>query len=229
MKQLIVITGSLIWLLLNGCCVYQPQPTDIPLIRHKNDLRIDAGISSMPGIHSTLSYGLTKKIALQVFGSYGSDKARYFQVATGIYKAYENRKVLELYGGFGAGYGDAYRDANPGHLSGPYRLYFLQGNAGKYSNKSGHFEYGLGIKTGILHTNLTDHNYYNAGTDSGPFSQYKENSLLLEPMVFLRVGGEKVKFSFKIGGCKIFKFANPDRYIPTSNINIGLGISFSSK
>jgi len=229
MKKHVFITESMICLFLTACCVYQPQPTDIPLIRHKNDIRVDAGISTMPGIHTTVSYGLTKKLAVQAFGSLGSDKGKYFQIAPGIYKAYENRRILELYGGFGAGYGDAYKDANPGHLYGSYQLYFMQGNVGKYSNKSGHFECGIGIKTGILHTILTDHNYYNSGTETGPFTQSKENSILIEPMAFLRVGGEKVKFSFKIGGCKIFKLTHPDMYIPTSNLNIGLGISFSSK
>jgi hypothetical protein len=229
MKKHVFITGSMICLFLGACCVYQPQPTDIPLIRHKNDTRVDAGISSIPGVHSTISYGLTKKIALQVFGSYGSDKAKYFQFSPGIYKAYENRKVLELYGGFGAGYGDAYRDANPGHLKGAYQLYFLQGNVGKYSSKSGHFECGIGLKAGILHTNLKDQNYYNDGLDDGSYTMYKENSILAEPMAFLRAGGEKVKFSLKLGVCKIFKLAHPDLYIPANNFNLGLGISVSSK
>jgi hypothetical protein len=60
-----------IQILVIGCAVYHPQTADIPLIDHKGDLRIDAGASLIPSVHSTFSYGLTKRIALQAFGSSG--------------------------------------------------------------------------------------------------------------------------------------------------------------
>jgi hypothetical protein len=41
-------------------------------ISEKNDLRIDAGISLGPSAHTTISYGLTDKIAIQGFGSVGT-------------------------------------------------------------------------------------------------------------------------------------------------------------
>ena len=214
---------------MTSCCVYQPQTTDIPLIKDKNDLRIDAGISLIPTVHATISYGLTKNVAVQAFGSIGSDDRKYFQLAPGFYKDFGNRRVMELYAGFGSGYGDAYKDYNPGRMYGNYQLYFLQYNLGKYSTKSGHFDFGFGIKTGYFHSNLTDQNYYNRGSENGPFIKYKENSILIEPLAFFRVGGEKVKFSFKVGGCWIIKLANPDIYIPTQNLNVGLGINFSPK
>src|SRR5664279_772763 len=134
MKPNVFILAFSFFLLTIGCCVYHPQTTDIPLIKGKKDLRIDAGISIVPGIHSTISYGLTKKIAIQVYGSTegAAKEGRYFQIAPGIYKAYDNHMVMELYGGFGSGYGDAYKDSNPGHLYGNYQLYFLQYNIGKY-------------------------------------------------------------------------------------------------
>ena len=138
---------------------------------------------------------------------------------------------MELYGGFGSGYGDAYNNANPGRIKGDYQLYFLQYNFGKYSTKSGHFDFGVGIKTGYFHSDLYEHNYYQnkLGSENDPFINYKENSILVEPLAFFRVGGEIVKFSFKVGGCKIIKLAHPDIYIPAINLNVGIGINFSPK
>ncbi len=38
-------------LLFNGCSIYNPQTTDIPLIKEKKELRIDGGISILPAIN----------------------------------------------------------------------------------------------------------------------------------------------------------------------------------
>jgi hypothetical protein len=92
---------------------------------------------------------ITDKIAIQGFGSIGSDGSYYFQAATGLYKNKGNSRVLELYGGVGYGYGDAYKDANPGNLFGDYQLYYGQLNYGKISNERSHFEIGFGIKMDI--------------------------------------------------------------------------------
>ncbi len=224
-----LIFGFLISLLVTGCCVYHPQTTDIPLIKGKNDLRIDAGISLIPTVHATISYGLTKAVALQAFGTIGSDSRQYFQFAPGLYKDLGNRRVMELYGGFGTGYGNAYKDAHPGNMYGDYQLYFLQYNIGRYAVRRGEGEFGFGIKTGYFHSNLTDRNYYAFISESGPFIKYKENSFLVEPMVFYRIGGERVKFTLKAGFCKLFKLSNPDNYIPFMNLNLGFGINFSPK
>lgn len=214
--------------MMTSCVVYNPQTTDIPLIKGKNDLRIDAGISFVPSAHATISYGLTNKIAIQAFGSVGSDERKYFHIAPGIWKNFGNRTVMELYGGFGYGYGDAYRDACPGDLYGNYQLYFLQYNWGKYYTESGNIDFGFGIKTGYFHSDLTDHNYYGCGQpESADFVNYREHSILLEPMAVFRVGGDKVKFSLKAGYCHIFKLANPDNFIPAAKFNVGLGINFS--
>ncbi|OFY62185.1 MAG: hypothetical protein A2V64_00960 [Bacteroidetes bacterium RBG_13_43_22] len=67
MKQNNFISGFLIFLMMTSCCVYHPQTIDIPLIKKKNDLRVDAGISFVPAVHATISYGLTNKIAIQAF------------------------------------------------------------------------------------------------------------------------------------------------------------------
>ena len=213
-------------MIMTSCIVYHPQTTDIPLISEKNDLRMDAGVSIVPSAHATISYGLTDKIAIQGFGSIGADDRYYFQAATGIYKNKGNNKILELYGGFGYGYGNAYKDANPGNLLGDYQLYFGQLNYGKIANASSNFEVGFGIKAGYLHSNLTDKNYYNRISETGKFDIYHDESFLLEPIGFLRIGGDKLKFSVKLGGCWINKFTHTNKHLPYSFINFGLGLNY---
>ncbi len=87
-----IIFGFLIALMMTSCIVYHPQTIDIPLIDKKSDLRIDAGISLVPSAHGTVSYGLTDKIAVQTFGSIGSDDRYYFQGAVGYFKDLGKKK-----------------------------------------------------------------------------------------------------------------------------------------
>lgn len=222
----ILTLGFLISMMMSGCIVYHTQTTDIPLISEKNDLRIDAGVSIVPSAHATISYGLTDKIAIQGYGSIGSDDRYYFQAATGLYKNLGNSRVLEFYGGFGYGYGDAYKDANPGHLLGDYQLYFGQLNYGKIASEVSNFEIGFGMKAGYLHSNLTDRNYYEWISETGPYKTFHDDSFLLEPVGFIRIGGDNLKFCVKLGGTMIYKFTNTDRSLPYSYLNLGLGINY---
>ena len=101
MKLNKLIFGFITSFIITSCIVYHPHTVDIPLISKKNDLRIDAGVSLIPSAHSTVSCGLTKKVAVQGYGSIGSDERYYFQLATGLYKNRGNSRILEFYGGYG--------------------------------------------------------------------------------------------------------------------------------
>ncbi len=226
MKNRLIIFGFLISLMMSSCIVYHPMTTDIPLISEKNDLRIDAGISIVPSANATVSYGLTDKIAIQGSGSIGADDRYYFQAATGLYKNKGDNKIFELYGGFGYGYGNAYKDANPGNLLGDYQLYFGQANFGKISSNSSNFETGFGIKAGYLHSNLTDKNYYDWTSETGPFKIYHDESILFEPVGFIRFGGHRLRMSVKLGGTLIYKFTNTDKNLPYSYLNLGIGLNY---
>lgn len=226
MKCKIISYGILNALIMTSCVVYHPQTTDIPLISEKNDLRIDGGISIVPSAHATISYGLSDKIAIQGYGSIGSDDRYYFQTASGLYKNLGNHKIMEFYGGFGYGYGNAYKDANPGNLIGDYQLYFAQWNYGKIASEISNMEIGISLKLGYLHSNLTDKNYYKWTSEKDPFDNYSDNSFLFEPIGFIRLGGEKLKFSIKLGSSLIYKFTNTDKNFPYSYLNLGIGINY---
>ena len=231
--SIIVLSLSLF---LTGCAVYHPQTTDIPLIDHKGDLRIDAGASLIPSVHSTFSYGLTKRIALQAFGSIGIENRHYLQVSPGFYKCLDNKKVIELYSGFGWGYANTIKnplanmpEAIKQSLYGKYQVYFVQFNWGEKGNQSGGMDWGFGIKTGLFHSNLTDENYYEINSETRLYPFLKENSILLEPVLFFRTGRKNVKFSYKFGLTRVFKLTNQKNYIPAPFINIGLGLNFTPR
>jgi hypothetical protein len=105
-------------------------------------------------------------------------------------------------------------------------LYFGQLNYGKIANETSNFEIGFGIKTGYLHSNLIDRNYYNWISETGPFDKYHDESILFEPLGFIRFGGNKLRFSVKLGGTLIYKFTNTDKGLPYSYLNIGLGLNY---
>jgi hypothetical protein len=102
----------------------------------------------------------------------------------------------------------------------------VQYNFGKHNSN---IDYGFGLKTGYFHSMLTDKNYYDVYPGNGPYTTDKENSILIEPTIIGRFGGEKFKFSVKVGACWIIKINHPEKYIPFQVLNVGLGINYSYK
>jgi hypothetical protein len=225
-SKLIIIVAISLLVLTNSCTVYQPAMADIPLISKKHELRIDAGTTTNLSTNATISYGLTDKIAVQAFANTNATDNYGMQGALGYYKNVGENTIMEIYGGFRYSYCDAYNAASPGHLVGTYQTYFTQFNLGKINSKFAHMEYGIGIKAGMLHSDITDKNYYEYLYTSEPYPTYKDNSLLFEPTAFIRFGGERLKVNLKVGGCSIFKFTNTDKYIPYSQLNLGIGLNY---
>ncbi len=89
--------------ILNSCVIWHTQTPDIPLINTKKDLRVDASISFIPSAQATVSYGLTDKVAVQLYGNIGIHDRYYIQPSIGLYKKLKKRQVQEIYAGFGYG------------------------------------------------------------------------------------------------------------------------------
>ena len=224
MKSRIIISLFSFLLILSGCSVYNPHLIDIPLMQEKKDLRVDAGISILvPSVRSSISYGLTDNVAMQFFGSFGSDYRYYFQGSTGIYKRRNDRYVQELYGGFGYGYGCAYDGAKPATLDGKYQLYFAQYNLGKIADQKSGAEFGFSIKTGILHSNLLDNNFHELNNS---IVEFESNSILLEPSVMARFGKGKLKFTINLSASYLIKINPIDRHTNTDPLNFGFGLNY---
>ncbi len=230
-KYKIVLIIHLITIILPSCILY-PNIIDVPLIKEKNDLRIDAGASLAATAHATVSYGLTKKIAVQGFSSIGVDKVHYLQGAVGYFKNMNNKFIMELYTGFGSGYGDASKSSKPGDLVGNYHLGFAQIDFGKANTRIAHLDYGIAFKAGFLRTNLNDRNYYDIYSTEENFDNYIypkliDNSFLFQPTAFARIGGEKLKLGLNVSSVWIYKFTNRNKILPVNNFNFGLSINYN--
>jgi hypothetical protein len=225
--KVIILFGFLFTLGLSDCSVYTPQTVDIPLINKKNELRADAGISYKEFFYGTISYGFTDKIALQTFYNKCAENKFFFQNAVGYFRDLGNRYIMEVYGGFGYGRIDAGNHDVPTRLKGLYQLYFTQFNFGKIDCQFANADFGIGIKAGYLHSNLDNLNYFTHYSPYvGPFEPLIVNSFLLEPNAFLRIGGEKLKFSLKLGSCWYYQFINKDKNLPVDKFNFGLGLNY---
>jgi len=228
---MIVICG------LTTSCIYYPHLTSVPLIKEKGDTRIEGGVGLVSqSLQVSFSQGATEKIAYQLaasmdpYGYYSGSPGLYAQGAIGTYKNIQSKNVMELYGGFAYGSSCAYNDANPGNLHGNYQVYFAQFNYGDIEQRKANLEYGLGLKAGFLHSKMTDKVYFFSRDDYstvGPYPVYRINGLLLEPTLFLRFGGKRLKFFTTLGASLYHQLNHTDKCLPTNPFNLGLGISYS--
>ena len=140
----------------------------------------------------------------------------HLQGALGLFKGFENNSVVELYGGYGYGSGfwnESFK------IRDNYQLAFTQFNIGKSDQGRRHIDYGLGLKGGYLFCNFD--NQENVST------LHKKDGWIVEPSVFFRFGGSKVKFCTKVN----FLWTNTirkDYYYPI-NISLGVNIGLQSK
>jgi hypothetical protein len=224
MKVTTIVLGILILPLLFSCGFYQPSLVDMPLIQSKKDLRVDVGGSILPSVYTTVSYGLTNRIAVQTFAKISGDGKYYVQGALGLYKSLSDNRVLEWYNGVGYGYGYAYNDANPGRLTGNYHQIFTQLNYGKTGCRFANMDFGLGLKAGYIGAyRLNNDNYYYPMQ----ISNVENHSLLIEPQAFVRLGGKRLKFSTKVGYGLLFKLFDTDSRLPYDPLTLGIGLNYS--
>ena len=212
MKKLILFVGTL--LTLTGCSVYHPQAVDVPLINHAGDVRIDAAaalsywiIPDIATVNATASYGFNDWLTGQVHANFGGDNY-YGQVAPGFYIPLGARSVFETY--VGIGYGGGWRDnvsqensekaTSNYSFSGHYLLPFVQGNIGWHDLTSLHIDLGFGMKIGGFKPDFDTYDVNGSGDEiAGSRTSYTTNNLLFEPQMVLRLGGEHMKLSLKVG------------------------------
>lgn len=225
--SMIVICG------LTTSCTYYPRLTGIPLIKEKGDTRIEGGVGVFSqSAQVSVAHGATENIAFHLaasidpYGPQGSS-GLYTQGAIGYYKNFQDRRVMEMYGGLALGRSEAH-NAERGTVFGNYQMYFAQFNIGNIEQKKANMEYGFGLKSGILSSKMTDAEYF--GYDypqNKPYPVYRLNGIVAEPTFFLRFGGEKLKFFTSLGYSLYYQMNNTDQWLPASAPNFGLGISYS--
>jgi len=204
--------------IMTGCATYYPQIVDVPLIKEKGDLRINAGASWAPSVHATVSYGMTDVVAVQMYGSLDFGGRGHVQGALGLFKGFENNAVIELYGGYGYGNSLNWDEELPQMTSRDYHLPFIQFNIGKSDRSSVHVDYGLGLKVGYLNTYLLSRDDYRPS--------YSYNDLIAEPCIFFRFG-KKVKYSVMFKYLWTRDNITNSKYYSFNNINVGMGVNIS--
>ena len=213
-KNRLYLAAALLAMLSTGCSIYHPQAVDIPLINHAGDTRVDASaalstwlVPDVMTFNATVSYGFNDWLAGQVHVNYGGENY-YAQLAPGAYLPLGEHGLLEGY--VGTGIGGAWRKSevttttdsvsttNRYDYSGRFAVPFGQVNIGWHDLTGAHIDLALGFKTGAY---LPDFRYREFNADGTPRPEdcysYTTPSLLLEPQVVFRIGGESVKFCLR--------------------------------
>ena len=224
------LLAATILIALNGCVAYYPQPVDIPLIKEKGDIRYDFGAFIIPninrtektesqlitemGFNATFSAGLTDLLAVQAYTSFDGLARVHLQGALGLYKGFDSKTVIEMYGGLG--YGNIFFDRNNSN-NGGYLLPFMQYNIGKTDFRNSNTDFGLGLKGGYLKTNNV--NDYSE-------TIHQKNGWMVEPSLFFRLGGQRTKYSMKVNYLWT-KTIIDDYYFPLS-VSMGVNLHFGN-
>lgn len=200
--------------------------TDVPLLQDRNDFHIGAGIDFFEGgAELSTAYALTDQIGIQASGYIHDDFDEFYtQAAIGHFHTYDNQNIIECYAGYGYGEEGTINFIDEGTLYGNYQLGFLQINVGRANRGFAHADFGISLKSGVLHTEYTNHDYYHiTDANNQPISELIQNHFLIEPMAFIRLGGEHLKFSLKAGYCHITNH----QYFDYWPVNIGIGLHYS--
>lgn len=212
MKHKCLFGIALLGLLSTGCSIYHPQAVDIPLINHAGDTRVDASLAmstwllpDVMTVNATASYGFNDWLAGQAHINYGGENF-YSQFAPGAYLLLGEHGLLEGY--VGSGFGGAWRkptmqtdDSASSHTygyKGRFSVPFGQVNIGWHDLTAAHIDLALGFKAGAYLPNFQYREYDSSGillTDE--CYTYATPSLLLEPQLVFRIGGEHVKFCLR--------------------------------
>ena len=199
-------------LLTTGCSIYHPQAVDIPLINHDGDTRVDVSLAAstwiLPDVmtvNATVSHGFNDWLAGQVHVNYGGENF-YTQLAPGAYLPLGEHGLLEGY--VGTGFGGAWRRPTS-HASdtscqrthdykGRASVPFGQVTIGWHALAAAPIDLALGLKAGAYLPDFTYREYDSEGNLLlDECYNYRTPSVLFEPQLVFRIGGERVKFCLR--------------------------------
>jgi len=229
MKTRVLMLTLLSMALLSSCSMYHPRMVDIPLIKEKNELKIDGNLSASGTIvipesvdaNVTVSYGVTNWMAAQAYVGYNFEKNYYMQGAVGAYKPID-KFVVEGY--LGAGFGHNYvvskKDEGERRYYGNYNVFFGQLNLGWTDLTAVNIDLGVGLKGGMLFPDFIDATVDEEGIET-VYQTHTTPNPLFEPQVLFRIGSKNLKFSLKAGYVELF---DADFYL--NPFTLGLGVNY---
>lgn len=204
--------------------MYAPQLAEVPLITHRGDTRASVAVKGI-GLDATLSTGITNHLALQLYGSVNDEERFYHHTALGYFTGGDHFAV-ESYLGWGYGHGHFIDHDGGSSVRGTYMLPFAQVNLGWRNLTKAHIDCGIALKYGLFFPIFnTAQDHYNFETESWytTYGHYMARNRLLEPQVFFRIGGERVKYSLQIG---YIRFQTQDNILHHSPLSLSMGATF---
>lgn len=214
-----LLPAAAILLFVESCTIYLPQPASIPLMNEKNEVQLNGGFTFLGGVNGSVAFAAGDHVALQAYGAVHPEQINYFQGSVGYYTKNKSDLNFEIYAGLGAGNGTDWGFDNTELYNGDYLLYFAQANIGQTNLGSAHIDYGFGLKSGLFDAYVTDYSISNP-------VYYTNNSLLIEPQAFMRLGGEKFKIGFQVNGTRIFNLSNEESVMLYYPMNFSVSMNF---
>jgi len=214
-----VLLAAVILLFMESCTIYLPQPASIPLMNEKNEVQLNGGFTFLGGANGSVAFAAGEHVALQAYGSVHPDQINYFQGSVGYFTKSNSDLNFEIYAGLGAGDGSDWGFDNTELYNGDYLLYFAQANIGQTNLGSAHIDYGFGLKSGLFDATVADYSI------SDPI-YYTNNSVLIEPQAFIRLGGEKFKIGFQVNGSRIFNLSSKEAAMFYYPVNFSVSMNF---
>lgn len=230
MKKIKLIFATVSFaLVLTSCRLYMPQTAPIPMMKEKGEMQLDGGLTFAPGIQASAAWSPLNHLAVQGHAFTSFDDIQYAQVALGYYNELPKLIRYEVYGGAGFGNGEYYHNSGTEweydwKMSGSYNLYFLQLNAGRTAGKKQWFEYGLGLKGGLM-----DQNIYEDPIEGNEL-RYNKNSILIEPAAFMRYGN-KFRIGLQVNYANIIPLTHKSEFYDYYPVTVAftMGFKFNTK
>lgn len=183
--------------LFGSCVIYHPHNVDIPLLREKGEVDVDANFSmsvplmGAPAFNGTLSYAPLNHVGVQAAASLSNINSYYLQAAGGGFLPMGSNAVLEGYVGYGFGTSvhksNISEDNTYRKVDGHYNLCFAQVNTGWVNLLGGIFDVGFGFKGGLMFPNF-EQNFIHSDESVEFEDRFTGQHILLQPQFMIRFG-----------------------------------------
>ena len=221
--------------LFGSCVIYHPHNVDIPLLREKGEVDVDANFSlsapllGAPAFNGTVSFAPLNHVGIQAAVCMSNANSFYMQAAGGGFLPMGDNAVLEGYAGYGFGTSvhksDISGENSYSKVHGHYNLVFGQVNTGWVNLLGGIFDIGFGFKGGLMMPNF-EKDLVKASGEVVKEKELTDSHVLLQPQFMVRMGWQQVKLSLNIGYAYLSNWHDTYGYFNFEPISVGLGVHF---
>jgi hypothetical protein len=221
--------------LFGSCVIYHPHNVDIPLLREKGEVDVDANFSpsapllGAPAFNGTVSFAPLNHVGIQAAVCMSNANSFYMQAAGGGFLPMGDNAVLEGYAGYGFGTSvhksDISGENSYNKVHGHYNLVFGQVNTGWVNLLGGIFDIGFGFKGGLMMPNF-EKDLVHANGEVVKEKELTDSHVLLQPQFMVRMGWQQVKLSLNIGYAYLSNWHDTYGYFNFEPISVGLGVHF---